>query len=361
MTFVVGTARIVSHGKEVRRVAPAIGLYFLAPLVAEFFLGDFPVTMLPLIVPFAAVYGGGALLIREVTRRAGRGWPTMVLLALAYGVLEEGLLTESLFNPDYLGYHLLAPGFVPALGIAVPWTVFVLTLHTVWSISTPIALVEEATPDRRTTPWLRTPGLVTTAVLFGFGVVFTFGTSYGDGAHFLASPAQLGVTTAVVVALVVVAFRLPRVRADRPAPPPMYDEDLAEAGIPDLRAPGPWAVFATAIVAGVAFMLGRDALPAWPGAVLMLVALAAAVGLTLHWSARPGWGRWQRFALACGALLTYSWHAFTTTPVRAAGAPLVLATHVVFALAALGIVWFGVQRVRRGTDAPRTPWEVRFP
>ena len=137
---------------------------------------------------------------------------------------------------------------------------------------------------------------------------------YADG-HFLASPAELGVTTAVVVALVVVAFRLPRVRATRPAPFPLYDEE------PERRAPGPWAVFATAILAGVAFMLGRDALPAWPGAVLMLVALAAAVGLTLAWSARPGWGRWQRFALACGALLTYSWHAFTTSPVRAAGRP----------------------------------------
>jgi hypothetical protein len=356
MTFVVGAGRFVSHGKDVRRVAPAIGLYFLAPLVAEFCLGDFPLTMLPLIVPFAAVYGGGALLIREVTRRAGRGWPTMLLLALAYGVLEEGLLTESLFNPNYLGYHLLGRGFVPALGIAVPWTVFVLTLHTVWSVSTPIALVEESTPERRTTPWLRTPGLVTTAVLFAFGVVFTFGGAYADG-HFLASPAELGVTAAVVIALVVVAFRLPRVRERRPAPPlpPLYGEE------PERRAPGPRAVFATAILAGVAFMLGRDAVPAWPGAVLMLVALAAAVGLTLAWSGRPGWGRWQRFALACGALLTYSWHAFTTSPVRAAAAPLVLATHVVFALAALGIVWFGVRRVRRGTDAPRTPWEVRFP
>jgi uncharacterized membrane-anchored protein len=60
-------------------------------------------------------------------------------------------------------------------------------------------------------------------------------------------------------------------------------------------------------------------------------------------------------------LLTYSWRAFTTSPVRAAAAPLVLATHVVFALAALDIVWFGARRVRRGTDAPRTPWEVRFP
>src|SRR3954447_5405677 len=142
-----------------RRLAPAFALFFLSPLVAEFILGDFPVTSLPAVLFLAPMYGGGALLIRETTRRAGRGWPTMVLLALAFGVLEEGLVTQSLFNPDYVNAHLLDVGFVPALGIAVPWTVFVLTLHTVWSISTPVALVEEATRRGREQPWTRTPGL----------------------------------------------------------------------------------------------------------------------------------------------------------------------------------------------------------
>src|SRR5262249_3412316 len=142
-----------------RRVAPAIALYFLSPLVAEFLLGDFPVTLLPLVLLLGPMYGGGALLIRETVRRTGRGWPSMVLLALAYGIVEEAVTTESLFDPDYAHAHLLDRGFVPALGIAVPWTIFVLTLHMVWSISTPIALAEGLVPSRRTTPWLRTPGL----------------------------------------------------------------------------------------------------------------------------------------------------------------------------------------------------------
>ncbi len=69
-------------------MVPAIALYFLAPLVAEYLLGDFPLTYLPLLLLLAPMYGGGALLIREVTRRLGRGWPTMMVLALAYGVFE---------------------------------------------------------------------------------------------------------------------------------------------------------------------------------------------------------------------------------------------------------------------------------
>src|ERR1700750_2662395 len=113
------------HAVGMRRVLPAIALFFLSPLVAEFLLGDFTFAQLTFLVLLAPAYGGAAVLIRECTRRTGRGWPTMVLLALAYGVLEEGLETQSLFNPDYLHAHLLDTGYVPALGIAVPWTLFV--------------------------------------------------------------------------------------------------------------------------------------------------------------------------------------------------------------------------------------------
>src|SRR4051812_27129632 len=116
-----------------RRIAPAAGLFLLAPLVAEFLLGDFPITYLVALVALAPMYGGGAVLIREAVRRSGRGWPSIALLGVAFALLEEGLATQSLFNPDYYHAHLLAQGFIPALGIALPWTLYVLTLHTVWS------------------------------------------------------------------------------------------------------------------------------------------------------------------------------------------------------------------------------------
>ena len=148
------------------RISPAIGLFFLAPLVAEFLLGNIAIDGLAGLIILAPLYGGGAVLIRESVRRAGRGWPSIVLLALAYGIFEEGLVTQSLFDPNYVGADLLRVTFVPALGIGVWWTLFVLTLHTVWSISVPIALVEALTPRRRTTPWLGPVGLIVTALLF---------------------------------------------------------------------------------------------------------------------------------------------------------------------------------------------------
>ncbi|SNR42784.1 hypothetical protein [Actinomadura mexicana] len=41
-----------------------------------------------------------AVLIREAARRTGRGWPTIVLLGAAFGLVQAGLIDQSLFNPD---------------------------------------------------------------------------------------------------------------------------------------------------------------------------------------------------------------------------------------------------------------------
>ncbi len=308
-------------------MVPAIALYFLAPLVAEYLLGDFPLTYLPLLLLLAPMYGGGALLIREVTRRLGRGWPTMMVLALAYGVFEEGITTQSLFDPNYAHAHLLDRGFVPALGIAVPWTLFVLGVHTVWSISVPIALVEGLTPARRTTPWLRTRGLVVSAVLFVVGSVFTVLTSYRQE-HFRAPWLSLAVVMVVVVVLVALALRLPRDR-----------------GVSARTAPSPWWVFAVTLVAGAVFMFGF-ALPAGFAVAAMAVACVGAAWAALAWSRRAGWDGRHRLALAGGALLTYAWHGFLMRPVIGDGPVVTPVSHVVFALVAVVLLAFEVRRLR---------------
>lgn len=45
-----------------KRVAPAIALFFIAPLVAEYLLGDIPINLLFALIFLAPMYGGGALL-----------------------------------------------------------------------------------------------------------------------------------------------------------------------------------------------------------------------------------------------------------------------------------------------------------
>ncbi|MFN8492453.1 MAG: hypothetical protein U0350_32935 [Caldilineaceae bacterium] len=70
-----------------RRLFPVILLFFLIPLIAEFLLDNLPVSMIAVILPPALMYGSDAVLIRDVVRRTGRGWPSLILLAIAYGLI----------------------------------------------------------------------------------------------------------------------------------------------------------------------------------------------------------------------------------------------------------------------------------
>lgn len=302
-----------------RRLAPILTLVFLSPLVAEFLLADqflflkepsfAQFGMLALFLPF---YGGGALLIREFARRAGRGWPTILVSALAFGVFEEGLVTQSLFNPNYAGHRLLDYGFVPELGIAGPWTVFVLTLHVVWSIATPIA-VAEALFGRE--PWLRSTGRGIWGVAFAVGAAVTFVFTLLTSDFFLAPLPQLAVAAVVAVALLVWAYR------GLGTPHPGWATG------------NPWLGFAIGLIATTAFQFLREDLPsvvpAWATTVLLLAIEAVGLVAVLRL-------RLPVFPLAAGAMVTYCWLGLLTAIDAGPAAAVEQAILVVAALALLG-------------------------
>ena len=303
-----------------RRIAPAVGLFFLAPLVAEFLLGNLPITLLGALVLLAPLYGGGALLIREVTRRAGRGVPTMLLMGVAYGLLEEGVATQSLFNPHYVGADLLSVGYVPWLGIAVPWTLFVLSLHAIGSTTVPIVMAELCTRDRRATPWLGRPGLAVTAVLFVVGLaantVFQMASD-----PFRATPAQFVAVIVLAALATAAALRLPR-----------------RSGLPG-AVPAVWAVGLGVLVAGVLLELAplRGL-----GVVVAVVVEGALAVMAARWAVRAAWTPRHTLAAAAAGLATYAWHAFPETPVVPVAPAVDLAGNTVFALGALlliGMAW----------------------
>jgi len=331
-----------------RCLPAAIALFFVAPLVAEFLLGNLPIKMLPALIVLAPFYGGGALLIRETTRRAGRGWPTIVLLALAYGIVEEAFTTQTLFNPNYLhlNLHLLDSAYIPALGISAWWTLFVLALHTVWSISTPIALIEATVPRRAYTPWLGKVGLAVTAIVFLAGA--TANTALGFRTdHFLASPAQFATSAAAVILLVVVAFRLPR-----PANPDAASQILA-APRPTQSVPSPWLFGFIALAAGSAILLVPQTWGWWAATIILGLELGVA-GLVLVLSRRAGWTSAHKLALASGAALAYAWHAFIEPPVIGGTGPSVRIGNAIFALGAVLLIAFAANRLRReqGVSTP---------
>ncbi|MCA6096743.1 DUF998 domain-containing protein, partial [Streptomyces sp. SCA3-4] len=155
---------------RLRRIAPALGLFALAPLIGECLLGNLTVPEIVLLLPLLApMYGAGALLVREAARRAGRGPAAMLVLGVAYGLVEEGLVDQMLFNRHYAGHDLMGATFIPALGMGVWLTIAVLTMHAVWSTNVAIALAEALVPDRSQVPWLGRTGLLVTASVFVAG------------------------------------------------------------------------------------------------------------------------------------------------------------------------------------------------
>lgn len=316
-----------------RGVWPALGLFITAPLVAEFLLGNLPIKLLPALIVLAPLYGGGALLIREWVRRTGRGWPSILLLGMAYAILEEAYTTQSLFNPDYLRLHLglLTPAYIPALGIGGWWTLWMLNVHAVWSIATPIALIEACVPDRSRTPWLGRVGMSITTLVFAIGAVASARFQMKQD-PFLASRTQFAVAAMVIVVLIAAAFLMPA-----------RSSDTAKGS-----APSPWIAGAIALLFGSAALMVP---PAWGwGAAAELLGLDLVILLAVFaWSRRGGWGLQHQLALSAGAALAYGWHAFLQHPAVGKLDASVRVGNAIFLAGALGLIWFGATRVKRSS------------
>ncbi|WP_280441619.1 hypothetical protein [Nocardia brasiliensis] len=312
---------------------PVLGLLFVAPFVGEFLLGNLTASELPIGLLLAPMYGCGALLIREIGRRA-RGWPTIVLLAAAYALLEEGPVDQLLWNDSYAGQDLVhGPTFLPALGTSVALIQGVLSLHTIWSICVPIALVEAIAGERAKTVWLGRVGLVVTGVLFTAGCVLVFFGNYSEE-RFLASPWQLGTTVAVIVVLIVLALvGVPARIESTPGGPP-----------------NPWWVGCAALALSTVVLVCPN-WRGWVGATVWFVAVGVGVLLVLRWSRRRGWTPLHTAALAGGATLTYVWLSFPTRPEGGGSVVVDLISNAVFGAVGCALVILAVRRARRGESA----------
>jgi hypothetical protein len=271
-------------------------------------------------------------LIREIARRLKFGWPGIVVLGLAYAVIEEAFVTQSLFNPNYLGLSLLDYGYISSLGIGAWWTVFVLGIHTIWSVAVPIALVESLTPSARRTPWLGSVGLAITAIIF---VIGCFLASTFQPEPFMASGPQLLASAVVVVVLIAIAMILGRVKVSAPTGTPEPPAVLVVGG----------AAFAL----GSAFMLLAilgEVIPASLNIAGMIGLIAAGSLLFWNWSKRPGWSEEHRLAVAAGLLLTYVWYGFVQVPSTFDTSPLIdTVGNVIFAVGALILLVIARKRV----------------
>jgi hypothetical protein len=217
------------NGRSERRRtrAAAWTLVLLTTLCAELTFTAVAVPLTWLLLPLLMVmYGAGVLLIREAVARVGGGWPSLVLLGVAYQLAEDGLGLQALTSPRMYG---AADWGWRAFGVNWTYWESQIGIHVVLSVLIPITLVGLLFPDLRGRTYLGTKGFAGVGVLAIVGVLGLryiisahqdpgYQTPWGWTAGFLTA-----ITVLALLALVVVPrlYLPPRERTGWTAPHPV--------------------------------------------------------------------------------------------------------------------------------------------
>ncbi len=282
------------------RIAPAILLMLLAPLLTEVLPGATRFGALVYVLPIEiAVWGGGAVLIRELIRRNGLGWQALLLLALVLSIAEECLIQQTSLAP--LVIKLKGVEYARWAGVNYVYLLWALAYESVLVVMLPVLLTELLFPDRREQGWLSRTGGAIVALFFAIGCLFAW-FSWTQIArvkvfHLPPYPPPLAAVLAALGAMAVLAFLAlgPWRRAFTPA----------RAKQP----PSPWLValcgIAWSAVLYAMVLLAFGIAPQIPPAVPIsgwIVAVAAALGVLPHWTAHPDWRPAHRYALIFGVV-----------------------------------------------------------
>lgn len=316
---------------------PALGLFVLAPVCAEYIWGyddstGHPATLLGNLLVFSPLYGAPALLIREAARRHGLGWPGILLLAAAFGVVQAGIVDQSMWSTDYrdIPYwsDMSEPTYVAAIGLSLYLVLLFVGGHVVLSIGSPIAIVETLSPRRRREPWLGPATTVAVALLYVGASGLVLQDAYATD-NATATWAQLACSALAAIGLVVAAFRV----GGRPA--------LIRPG----AVPRPLVVWVLALVA----MLVGTGLPPSRAGTALVAALAAAATVTVwRWSHRGDWGQLHVLALASGAVVAAGALAFLSEPIGEVSDAEKYGHNVALLVLVLALSAWGARRARAG-------------
>ncbi|HEV2449217.1 MAG TPA: hypothetical protein VGU43_02265 [Thermoplasmata archaeon] len=132
-----------------------LALVALSPFFAEWMTGSTPpaevlnpIAFVVSAAGLAGMYGGGVLLVRELTLRWHKGWATVLLLGAAYGVLEEGVAVHTFFQPSGSPVGILG-SYGHWMGTNWVWDVGLAGFHSAVSIALPILFVALWWPEHR--------------------------------------------------------------------------------------------------------------------------------------------------------------------------------------------------------------------
>jgi hypothetical protein len=191
---------------DMRKRLPATVLFFLSPAIGELLSGSAPPAeffSFPGFLIITTLYGSGAILARELTVRWGKGWLTLLLFGAAYGIIEEGLMVKSFFDPRWIDLGILGT-YGRWAGVNWVWSLELTIYHAVVSIATPVLLTELLFPSRRDDIWVGRGALLlflfllVSNVLLGYFLL----TEYRPGGQAYAIAVALVATLVVLARLV---------------------------------------------------------------------------------------------------------------------------------------------------------------
>src|SRR5271170_7456926 len=197
------------------RTHPILCLAILTPGIPEYLSSSsalLTVVTNPLFFPIQLAinvgqYTAGALLIREAVIRWHKGWGTIFLLGLAYGVTEEGLGDNTLFNSTH-GTDGVLGSFGRFAGVNWVWATAVLAFHLIYSIGLPILLLGLALPQTRGRSLLGRQGIVVAFASLIAATSIEMVIVWGTDRFWLGWPLLIGCLVVISV-LVILAYRIP--------------------------------------------------------------------------------------------------------------------------------------------------------
>jgi len=284
-----------------RYKGPIWTLLVLAPVIGEVLSGSTRLSFLFVLLPEIMVWGGGALLCRELVRRWRAGALSLLLLGLALSVAEEFIIQQTSIAP--LPFPGANAAYARYFGINCLYFLFMLGYESVWVVLVPVLVTELCFPSRRDHPWLRTRGIVVTCICFLVGSVLAwYGWTQQARPRLQAAPyhppaALILLGLSLIAALVLLAY-------------------LLRGGMRPGRSltrhtASPWligvAIFVWTAVWWLLMALIFAPHPAVPAPLIIVsgtIWACAGFGLAGYWSTGAGWSDAHRFAAAFFATLS---------------------------------------------------------
>ncbi len=269
-------------------IKPILILFILSPLIAELLFGSTPASRSFQLIFEAFFYGSAVLLIREFARRYNLGWTSIIILGIAFGIIEECILLQSAFNPNFLGNDL---SFGRTKGVNWVWAEYIIGYHAIWSITIPILITELLFPGKSSKPWLSKMGIAIMTIIYLLSCV-AFYSTFIKITGFATSFIHYLIAGIMALVLIVLAIILPKQRSFKPiSKTPSY----LIAGIVAFAGSAAWLILFSLL-----FKQGAG-LPAWIIELTGILIVMILYILISGW-AQQNWNNNYLFSLASGGL-----------------------------------------------------------